>query len=170
MVFAPGDREFATLAEDGTVRLWDQHRNSPHSLSGALSTFASVLVGAFRPDGRLLATEGGDGTVTLWDAASGDELTELPKVVIDGADIDFSADGRLLAIAGAPSVVIDLTTKATVLQTTVQNLFLDQAVALSPDGTLLATSSDQRRVRLSSGMFGPNASFRLISGCRRARA
>ena len=142
VVFAPGDRELATLAEDGTVRLWD---HNGHSRSDALSTFASVLAGSFSPDGRLLATEGGDGAVTLWDGANGDQLAELPKVVIAGADIDFSADGRLLAIAGAPSVVIDLATKATVLQTTVQNLYPDHAVALSPDGTLLATSSDQTR-------------------------
>ena len=142
VVFAPGDRELATLAGDRTVRLWD-HEGRP--LTDARVTSGPVLVGEFRPDGGLLATEGPGGIVTLWDTASGDEVADLPRVVVANPDLAFSADGRRLAIAGAPSVVVDLATRATILQTTVQDLYPESAVALNADGSLLATSNDQTR-------------------------
>jgi WD40 repeat protein len=57
-----------------------------------------VGVAAFSPDEKTLATACGDRAVCLWNIASGQELARLATRPGPIAKIQFSADGRRLAV------------------------------------------------------------------------
>ncbi len=65
-----------------------------------------VLALAFSPDGKILASGGGvpsrDGELVLWNAADGSLLREIAGAHSDTVfDLSFTADGSMLASAGA---------------------------------------------------------------------
>jgi WD40 repeat protein len=90
----------ATVAGDGTVRLWDvatqQEIGAPMTASAQ-----PVYAVAFNSSGTMLATAGGDGTARLWDLATQQEIgapmTAGPQPVYAVA---FSSSGTMLATAG----------------------------------------------------------------------
>lgn len=53
---------------------------------------------AFAPDGKSLATNGKDGRVDLWDSLTGQRLISLPGLQNKISSIEFSRDGRTLAV------------------------------------------------------------------------
>lgn len=57
---------------------------------------------AFHPVHGTFATGGGDGVVVLWDAQTKRRVRQYPKLGASVAAIDFSADGRYLAIGVSP--------------------------------------------------------------------
>jgi WD40 repeat protein/class 3 adenylate cyclase len=76
------------LEHAASIRAWLQRFRSP------------VNASAFSPDGRLLATTTFDGT-TLWDTSTWRPLGPPLRSAQGGwAGVDFSPDGRTLAIAG----------------------------------------------------------------------
>ncbi|CAK3877478.1 mitotic checkpoint BUB3 [Lecanosticta acicola] len=57
---------------------------------------------AFHPSHGSFATGGGDGIVALWDAKNKRRIRAYPKLAASVATLDFSADGRRLAIGVSP--------------------------------------------------------------------
>jgi WD40 repeat protein len=107
---------------------------------------------AFAPDSRTFATAGMTGT-QLWDAATLTPIARLETIDphpdgLSPAALSYSGDGSLLAwIHGRMVGLRDLRAGKAV------HRFIDvkhpvRAVALSPDGKLLATSTDDKAVRL----------------------
>lgn len=56
---------------------------------------------AFRPGSSQFATGGGDAMVPMWDLEAKKRLFVLPKFPTSIASLDFSHDGRLLAVASS---------------------------------------------------------------------
>lgn len=142
---ADGDK-LATASFDGAVRLWD-----PASGELLHSPFTEhtgrVLSVAFSPDGRMLATGGADRRVLLYDVESKRRIGE-PLIGHDNwvRDLRFTANGDALysGATGGSLIRWDLTRHLSFTGHTDRV----RALALSPDGRTLATSSFDRRILL----------------------
>jgi WD40 repeat protein len=168
VAFSPGGKRLATLAADGSPRLWNPatgHPAGPPFFAGRARSREAPSPGAggsmaFSPDGRLLATAGPDGKVRLWNPATGRLVgAPLPAgalppgargqigVVISMA---FSPDGKLLATADSngSARLWNPATGHPVGPPLPQSTSGINGVAFSPDGRLLATADSDGTVRL----------------------
>jgi WD40 repeat protein len=161
----------ATAAHDGTVRFWDSSRAAPVAGAG-LPTVPRVLTvgpGPFgsavhdivvTPDGRYLAVAGDNGTIPILRVPAPPEIDPpgAPRPVIDPADL-----ARRPSPADAlkrQDIPEDLLTRAgggdakRALPELVAVLAKDghegqvHAVAISPDGALLASAGADKTVKL----------------------
>ncbi len=111
-----------------------------------------VMALAFSPDGNLLATSG-YREVLLWNPVDGQLVRRISNLAERPHDIEFTADGKTLAVAaGTPGQLgevkffnVDNGQLIADLFTTDDEVF---AVAFSPDGTRLAAAAADRSIRL----------------------
>jgi WD40 repeat protein/serine/threonine protein kinase len=86
----------ASGSSDRTFRLFDI-KTKREIVSREVSTGVKRV--AFTPDGRLLAVAEDNSQVTLWSVESLKLVAELPQHQAQIADIEFSPDGAMLALA-----------------------------------------------------------------------
>jgi WD40 repeat protein len=126
------------LGQGSRIRRWLQGFDSP------------VNATAFSPDGKLLATATQDGT-TLWDTASWRQVGPLLRSPQGGWEgVDFSPDGRTLAIAGVQGRVElwDVSTRRKLRELTDPGAATSDEPALSvvrysPDGRVIAAGGQE---------------------------
>lgn len=147
--YSPDGEKLLTLCADGTARVWSV--SSGELLIQLVGHQDAIEAGVWSRDGRLIATASDDQTARLFDAQTGKQLTVLtgPKLAVMG--VAFAPDCQRLYTAyedGSISVfskeekgrwsrtpLIDSETSLT-------------ALAISADGTQLATGTADARVRV----------------------
>ncbi|MGD9144483.1 MAG: protein kinase [Anaerolineae bacterium] len=170
IAFSPDGMLLATGGEDGAVKVWSLSSGADPAGEELLTLSAHagpVYAVAYSPDGTRLATVGADGTARVWDATSGEELLTLSGHSGPVRDVAFSPDGTRLATTGADEKVKvwSLGSGAIPSAGSFQDMLRASAagqelltlsghtgpvhgITFSPDGTRLATASEDRTGRV----------------------
>jgi len=100
LIVSPDGRWLVATGKQSVVQLWNLQTGEARRLEG----HEGVIHGAsFSPDSTVLATSSYDRTVRLWNVASGESrvLHGMKGRIV----LDFSPDGRWLAVGGSDGVV-----------------------------------------------------------------
>lgn len=152
--FLPKGDRLVTATLDGKVRVWDVRRDRLVTVTTAHPS--SILALDVSPNGQLLVTSGDDGSVGIWDLSG--QLIHLRRRLYLApwcSAVRFHPAGLLVLGCSDLSVrVLDPVTGNEVRRISVpgnaQYGSVD-AVSISPDGHLLATSSPLRIWNWASG-------------------
>ena len=142
------DRQLTLVStgRDGVIRLWDFESRHPIREFSAHQGDRIVLPVAVSPDATKLAYSDTEFTVRTWNLAQDEEGHEL--VVGQASDIDFSPDGRFLAMVTARHVkVCDVLTGEQVCEFAADSRRVER-VMFSPDGRSIVTGSVDRTLKL----------------------
>ena len=159
VAWSPDDSVLATASDDGTVRLWKAEYGfvqPPTVLAGHDVGLTGV---AFNPSGDRVLSTGVDGTANIWNVGLGGdaEWMNLPTDPIWFNDVAYSRDGTRLigADPGGKVTIWDAATGKAI--TTIAGHGLPPghsepasvaSIAVSPNGSLIATGGRDTRTKL----------------------
>ncbi|PZV01343.1 MAG: hypothetical protein DCF32_16390 [Leptolyngbya sp.] len=148
--FSPDGQRLATATDQNTLQLWDATTGQlVRTLVNRATTRYPLLPLAFSPDGQTLATGDPDNSVKLWNPTTGARQITLTGHTEPVRHLAFSPDSQRLATSdGKTARLWNRQTYATIHTLTlnqsvghpIQPVNLG-AVAFSPDGQTLATST-----------------------------
>ena len=159
-------RFVVTAGEDTTARLWDAEKGTE------LRTFKgqhrrAVFSADFSFDGAALATASADRTVIIWDAQTSEPIKVLPHDT-PVFDVAFSPNTQLPTLAtvtaGRTAQVWGFFGDYPLLAKFVGHSGWVYGVSFSPDGKLIATSSDDRTVRIWRWENGATSEVAILNG------
>lgn len=133
-------------SEDATVRLWNARNGTERKVLRAHT--GAVVALAFTPDGSQIVSAGVDPNVLFWDARTGRGESVLENPISSVNAMLLTPDSRTLVLGtgstlgGPPTNAVQLWDVASLTQLDMVADLSDsvQAMAVSPDGSLLATS------------------------------
>lgn len=155
--FHPDGSQVALGSTDQMIYLWDLQRGVlRHRLQGHT---AAVRTLAFHPNGALLASASDDNTLRLWDVTQGEVRQTLVGHSHTVSSVIFSQDGQWLVSASDDQTIRIWGWNAAVGEwqwhaTLPEKIFKFNCVALSPDGTTLASGSLDSNVHLWDVLSG----------------
>lgn len=177
VAFSPDGMMLATGSWEGEVKLWDvatvAESRTVEAASVQVDTVAPhVNSVAFSADGTLLARGKSDGTVKLWNVSTGAELFTLQAAggaaYLSSVRIVFSSDQRILA-TGSIDILKDGRNTERIIKlwdlrtgNCLRTLKGFISPAFSPDGKILAGTSDEKSFRLWNVASGTE--LRQLSG------
>lgn len=153
VALSPDGKILASASRDRTAKLWDAATGTlRQTLTGH---GGAVLTVGFAADGGTVFTGGAEGTVKTWETMTGALLGTLtgPKDGLTAVAVVQTKAGLRVAGAGADRTIV-LWSAKTASGTGEMEAALTghektvRALAFSPDGDLLASGSDDGRMRL----------------------
>ena len=147
LAFSPDGKTLVSSGSgDGTIRFWDVSTgDETDTVAGHTDNVFSV---AFNPDGKFFASGYADGSIRFWDAETGRHLKTFKKGYDDVSPLVFSLDGKVLACtAGLDIRLQDARTGEEKMLLTGHKWGM-HSMALSPDGDILASGSEDTTIRL----------------------
>jgi len=167
IAFSPDGKILVSGSSDFTVRLWDV--DSAREITTLKGHANRVHAVAFSPDGKFVASGSLDRLIKIWEVGSGKEVMTLRGHASVITSLAFSPDGKLLA-SGSCDKTTKIWNTQTGTDTVTVSLFdrskLDTvdmghpAMALSPDGKLLARTVDSSH--LMRRPFGPEIELQKL--------
>jgi RNA polymerase sigma factor (sigma-70 family) len=152
VTFSPDGKTVAAAGgHDAKLHLWDTATGKELHRAGHESSIDSTV---FSADGRTIVTSGWNEKIRFWETASGKELRQFP-----GYHPWVSPDEKtLLAITDWPNPTLQVRDLATGRERRQFRLRPEEpAVAISPDGRMLATAGKAGVIRLWDTASGEEA-------------
>jgi WD40 repeat protein len=150
LTFAPKKMILASGSRDRTIRLWEP--TAGRELICLQGHSRPVTQLAFAPDGKLLASiqrsedENGDHSIRLWDLKTGKNTQRLIGHTSTVNALVFLRDGKSLASLGWDALRIwDITTRREIRRMELRDSYV---LALSPDGSMLATENEDHAAHI----------------------
>ncbi len=147
LAFSPDGKTLASSGSgDGTIRFWDVRTgNEKYAVPGHTDYVYSV---AFNPDGKFVASGYSDGTIRFWDTGTGLYLKTLKGSNNDASGLVFTPDGKTLACTDSLNIRLQDARTGEEKMLLTGHTWGIHSMALSPDGDILASGSEDTTIRL----------------------
>jgi WD40 repeat protein len=146
IALSPDGRLLASGGVDNTIEIWDLAANRELRVIGGYKAPVDSL--AFSPDGLVLAAGSDDGSMRLWEVSTGTDLSGIGPQDVASNSVAFSANGAVLAVGRSDgSVAVMRLRRQDALKLQGQQGAI-HAVAVAPDGSLVASAGEDGTVSL----------------------
>ena len=145
LVYHPDGNEIVTGADDGTLRFWDANSGAATS---SMNMGAPITALGFSADGAMLAVgvaRTSDNLIIL-DTSLRAQSASYPLPTNSVSAVDFSPDGSMLVVGAAEGVFTVWDTAARQLLLTRETESGVGDVSFSPDGTIIAASTEKNKL------------------------